>query len=148
MKKQSIKVVGRLRIRVYENDKLIQDWTSKNMTVNGGLDNACGLLAGDVAAGFPISDYKAGTNGTAPALPDANITGAFSKAIAGYSYPATAQVNFNFTMEKLENNGMTIAEWGLFNSNGVMCCRVIEAPPILKVITLKLVGDWLITYSN
>ena len=145
---EKIKVTGKLRIRIYDQDnKLIEDTTTQNMVVNGGLDNVVGLLAGDGSQGFIIDTYKAGVNGTAPALTDTVIAGAFTKALAGYSYPGTGSVNFNFTMELAENNGMVIQEYGLVNANGDLCARVNRAP-LTKNNTIRLVGDWTINYTN
>jgi hypothetical protein len=144
---EKITVTGKLRIRIYDKDNnLLEDTTTKNMIVNLGLNNVCGLLTGD-GTGYAIDQYKAGVSATAPALTDTTITGAFTKAITGYSYPGNGIVNFNFTMELAENNGMTIQEYGLVNANNRVCARVTRAP-ITKNNTIRLVGDWTIIYSN
>lgn len=146
--KEKLSIEGRLRLRTYDKDgNLLNDWTGKNMVVNIGLTNLAGLLAGDGTAGFIISGYKAGTNPTAPALADAAITAPFTKVIAGFSYPAANEVDFNFTMELTENNGMNIAEYGMFDSNGRLFSR-LTPPPVLKTNALRIVGDWLFSFSN
>jgi hypothetical protein len=146
MDKTIVKATGKLRLRIYKNGELVEDSTSKNMVVNGGLDNICGLLAGD-GTFSPIVEYQAGTNPTAPALTDTVITAAFTKTIAGYSYPATGSVNFNFTMELAENNGMNIQEYGLRNVTGDLCMRIVKSA-VLKNNTIRIVGDWQIDYTN
>lgn len=146
--KDTIKINGRLRVRTYDAaGNLIDDWTGKNLVVDLGITNVCALLAGDAANGLPIATYQAGTNGTAPAAGDVAITASFTKDIAGYTYPNSNEVNFNFTMELVENNGMTIAEYGLIDGTGKLFSRLTK-PPQLKTGALRLVGDWTFTYTN
>lgn len=132
---------GEVNIQVFENGKLIETIQENNLVVTLGKTNLAKLMGGD-AAGKKIDKISVGTNGTAAAVGDTAITGAFSKAIESVSYPETNSVMFNFDIDNTEANGMTIREFGLLNTDSVLCARKIRSTEIVKTNAIRLVGTW------
>jgi hypothetical protein len=141
---EHINVRGEVHLRVFEGEELVQDFSDKNLVVTLGRTNIAKLLGGD-AAGKKITSFKAGTSGTAPTSADTAITSPFSKAITSATYPAAGQVQFNFSIETSEANGMTIQEFGLFNEDGSMFARKTWGA-IAKTNSIRIVGTWKIIF--
>jgi hypothetical protein len=103
------------------------------------------LIAGDVSQ-RSINRISVGTNGAAPAAADTAITGAFTKAVDGFSYPANGQVQVNWKLLVSEANGMAIREFGLLTANGTLFARRIRANPIYKESDISIEGEWIIIF--
>lgn len=138
-------ITGSFSLEVYKNGKLVETFIEKNLVVMGGKANAAKLMGGD-AAGKKIEKISVGTSNIPPVDGDAALTGAFTKAIATVSYPETNSVQFNFTIEDTEANGMTIREFGLLNTDNTLCARKVRAD-IVKTSGIRLVGTWKITIN-
>jgi hypothetical protein len=134
----NIKIQGRVKITVTGPDT-VQVIEKNNLVVDLGLDNIAELLTG---GGYDITDIEYGTDDTAPAAGDTAITGAFSKVIDSNSTSSPGQCTFLASLSTSENNGMTIQEIGLINSNGDLFSRVV-IPPIVKtnLITVSVIWD-------
>lgn len=137
---------GEVDIKIFENGKLIDHIQDKNLYVTLGKTNIAKLLAGN-AAGKKISKIAVGTNGVAPDVADAAITGMFSKALEGATYPDANSVLFSFDIDNSEANGMTIREFGLLNDDNVLCARKVRDAEITKTVAIRLVGTWKITIN-
>lgn len=146
MMKNKILATGEVHICVYENGRLINEIKESNLVVTLGLQNICRLMGGD-AAGKKIEKISLGTNGTAPAAADAAITAPFVKAISSVSYPEQNSVLFSFEITNAEANGMTIREFGLLNTDNVLCARKVRTGEIAKTNAIALAGTWKITVN-
>jgi len=142
-----LKAKGRFYMEVIDiaSGDVIDRFDGKNLVVNSGILNVCHLLGGDVA-GHALTTIKVGTNPTAPALTDTAITGAFSKAIDSVAYVGNNIVQFIYSIDGTEANGITIQEAGLFNSAGVLFARKTRSA-IVKTSAIALQGVWEIQIS-
>jgi hypothetical protein len=95
---------GTLRYTVFKNGVFVERFEDLNFIVNGARLQRAHLLAGDVAQ-RSINRIAVGTNGTAPAVADTAITGAFMKTVGGFTYPANGQVQINWKLLVSEANG-------------------------------------------
>jgi hypothetical protein len=138
-----VTVRGEVALKVYKDEALIEDSVDKNLVVTLGRNNIARLIGG--GGGYAITDFKAGTSGTAAAAGDSSITSPFSKAITTVSYPVDGTVQFDFSIELSEANGKAIQEFGLFDSDGVMFARKTRAV-INKDNTIRIVGTWKIIF--
>lgn len=142
----SIIATGTFNLQIYENDALIDTINEQNLVVTLGHQNMTKLIGGD-AAGKKIEKIGVGTNGATPVAGDTALTSSFIKAIAGATYPDAQSVLFSFDIDNSEANGMTIREFGLFNSDNVLCARKVRTGEIIKTSAIRLVGTWKLTFS-
>jgi hypothetical protein len=139
--KNNLKVKGRVCISVKSPDG-IQVIKKDNLVVNTGLTNILNLLNG---GGFAITDIGFGTDDTAATATDTDLTTKFDKAITSGSviFPDIEILGELLTSE---NNGMTIQEIGLFDSNGDLFSRAV-VPAIVKTNLITVSVTWAITLS-
>ena len=141
---EQIKLKGELTIRVFRNGELIHEDVEKNQIVNLARTSLTKLLAGD-GSGFQLAKIGFGTNGTAATAGDTTLTGAFVKALGSHSYLAFNVMQFNWTLENDEANGMAIQEMGLISSNDTLFARRTRAA-INKTSDLRIEGNWKIFF--
>jgi hypothetical protein len=147
----SIIATGTFNLQVYENGALIDTISEHNLVVTLGHQNMAKLIGGN-AAGKKIEKIGVGTNGATPAAGDTALTSPFIKAITGATYPDAQSVLFSFELENGDANGpggtgMTILEFGLLNSDNVLCARKVRTGEIFKTPAIRLVGTWKLTFS-
>lgn len=123
---------------------ILEQYTDDNLIVNGGR-NAIATLIGSANAEKDVTDIAFGTNGSSPLVTDTAITGAFTKAVNAVSYPSTGRVQFNWSLELTEGNGMTIREYGLLCDDGTLFARKTRTE-IVKNNTIRLEGTWTIIF--
>ncbi len=143
--KESAPLKGILRYTVYKDGVPIEEFEDNNLIVNGARLEMAHLIAGDVAK-RSINRISVGTNGTAPTVKDTAITGAFTKAVDGFSYPANGQVQVNWKLTTAEANGLAIREFGLICADGTLFARRIRANPIYKESDISIEGEWIIIF--
>lgn len=141
---EQITLKGELTIRVFRNGELIHEDVEKNQIVNLARTSLTKLIAGD-GAGFQLTKIGFGTSGTAASATDTALTGAFVKALGSHSYLAFNIVQFNWTLENDEANGMAIQEMGLISSNDTLFARRTRAA-INKTSDLRIEGNWKIFF--
>lgn len=141
----SIKAKGDFCLSIYENGELKETFAENNLVVTLGKTAVAKLLAGAVA-GMSITKIAAGSNGTAPAVGDNAITDKFEKALTGFSYPTANSVQFDFSLESGDANGLTIREFGLITAGGDLFARKVRSE-IVKTISVRIVGTWTITIN-
>lgn len=137
---------GNFHLQIYENDVLVKTVSENNLVVTLGHQNMARLIGGH-ASGKKIEKIALGTSIIAPALGDTAITGAFIKTLSGATYPDAQSVLFAFDISDTEANGMTITEFGLLNTDNVLCARKVRAGEIIKNDNIRLVGTWKLTFS-
>jgi hypothetical protein len=136
---------GLFLLNVYKNGELIEVFEEKNLIVDLSKQIHAKLLGGSVT-GQSVTQIGFGTNGTAPAAGNTALTGAFTKAIDTVTYPATNQVQFNFSLGSAENNGMAILEFGLITAGGTLYARKTRSSALNKASDIALSGSWTITF--
>jgi hypothetical protein len=141
---ENVPVRGDFRMRVYRRGKLIEDYGGHNLIVDGARPAMARLIAGDI--GGRIAAIAFGTKGGTPTPEDTEITGAFSKAITGFSYPAPGQVEVAWNLSVSEANGLAIVEFGLCCADGALFARKTRENPILKADDISIDGQWLIIF--
>ncbi|WP_153799087.1 hypothetical protein [Foetidibacter luteolus] len=141
-----IKARGAVRIEVWEGDTLRDVITENNLVVTLGKTNIARLLGGH-ASGKKIEKIGIGTSSNVAAAGDSSLTNAFIKAIDTVSYPDAQSVQYNFDIDNGEGNGLTIREFGLYNTDNVLCARKVRTGEITKTNLIRLVGSWKITIN-
>lgn len=137
----SIKVKGSFSVDVIDNaGDVLEHYSDNNLVVTLGKTNAAKLLGGH-ADGKKISKIAVGTNATDPVVGDTAITGMYSKAIDGITYPDANSVLFSWSLDNAEANGMSIVEFGLLNDSNVLFARKVRTA-IAKTSAVRLVGTW------
>jgi hypothetical protein len=139
----NLKIKGRVKITVKDLDGDSYITERDNLVVNAGLDNIAELLTG---AGYAITDIEFGTSATAATATDTTITGAFSKVIDSDSVSSPGKAVFLASLTTAENNGMTIREIGLIDSNGDLFARIV-IPAIVKTNLITVSVEWTINIS-
>lgn len=132
---------GILRITVRRKGEVVEEWEDHNLIVNGARNQAARLFAGD-GENRAIAKIAFGTSGTTPAVTDTEITGAYTKAVTGFSFPDVGQVQTNWELGTSENNGMAIMEFGLLSADGTLLCRKVRENPIYKEADISIEGHW------
>lgn len=142
--KDGRKPKGVFKLKVFKDGELFEEYEDLNLIVNGGRD-AIVKLIGAGTAGKVVDKISFGTDGTNPVLTDTAITGPFTKAIAGVTYPANETAEFEFVLLESENNGVTIREFGLLCNDNTLFSRKVRAA-IVKTASIRLEGFWSITF--
>jgi hypothetical protein len=145
-------VKGILRYTVFKKGIPIEEVEDENLIVNGARLQMAHLVAGDFI-GRNIKKIAFGTNGNLPVLTDTQITNAFIKDIDRYLFPADGKVQFNWTLNEDEANGLAIIEFGLLTAGLVLFSRRIREdkhsrplPPINKEDDTGLEGQWILEF--
>lgn len=145
--KQDITIKGEVSIRGYdESGREVLAIDNNNLVVTAGKGVLASLLR--LGGSSVVNGIAFGTSSVAPALGDTSIAGAFTKAITSSSNPATNQVQFNWSLEYAENNGMNIRELGLIvdrTGTNTLFARIVT-DSIVKTNVLRLEGSWKITF--
>jgi hypothetical protein len=136
---------GTLRYTVFKNGVPVEQFEDSNLIVTGARIQMAHLITGDVS-GRSISYISVGTNGDTPTVSDTEITGAFTKAVDGFEYPANGQAQINWKLLVSEANGMAIREFGLFTDDGALFARRIRANPLYKESDISIEGEWIIIF--
>ncbi len=141
---EQITLKGELTIRVFRNGELIQEDVEKNQIVNLARTSLTKLIAGE-GSGFQVTKIGFGTNGTATTAEDTSLAGAYVKALGSNSLIAFNVVQFNWTLENDEANGLSIQELGLLSNNNTLFARRTRAA-VNKTSDLRIEGSWRIFF--
>lgn len=138
---------GHFLLKVFRRGLLVPElcMDERNLIVDGSKTLLAHLLGGDVAT-RSVTTIGFGTSGSAPAGSDTALTGSFTKAIDAHSYPATNQVEFDFSLASGENNGMAILEFGLITAGGALFARRNRSVALNKDNTISFSGAWVISF--
>jgi hypothetical protein len=138
---------GVFSLKVLRSGIVIEEYESHNLVVNSAFFQMARLLAGDTA-GRSVTKIGFGTNGTNPAVTDTTLADQYLRAVSGYEYPGDDRVKINWVLPVDENNGMRIAEFGLFCEDGTLFARKTRdgADPIPKAADISLEGRWTIIF--
>lgn len=136
---------GIFELRMYDDcGRLLESYVDDNLIVNNGRDAIVDLI-GSGDSNKVVNQISFGTNGADPVLTDTAITAPFTKAVNAVTYPATGQVQFAWSLELSENNGVTIREYGLLCDDNTLFARKVRAD-ISKNNTVRLEGTWKIIF--
>lgn len=136
---------GRLRVTVRRGGEVIEEMDEDNLIVDVSKTIHSRLLGG-ATSGKTVTTIGFGTNGTAPVAGNTALTSAFTKAIDSVSYPASNQVQFNFSLLSTEANGKDILEFGLLTGDGSLYARRVRSGVLSKQSDISLTGSWVITF--
>lgn len=136
---------GLFVLDIYRRGQLIERFEEENLIVIGSKVTHARLLGGDVT-NRSVTQFGVGTNGAAPVEGNTNLTGQYVKAIDGVSYPATNQVQFQFSLGSGEANGMAILEFGILTAGNTLYARKVRTLPLNKEIDISLSGTWTISF--
>lgn len=138
---------GRLRINVFKLINGQKVWADSfddhNLITLSGKQLITFLLAGE-PGNHKITKIGVGEDGTDPQNSDVSLLNAYVKLIDSYNFLADNIVQFNFSMDTGDANGLQIAEFGLFSDDGQLFARKIRLPAIPKDSDIIIEGDWTI----
>ena len=133
---------GSFEIRVFKAGRELEHYHDDNMIMASARDALARLIGGD-GSGKTVTKIGVGTNGNGPTPNDKGLTSAYSKAVAGCTYPATGEARFSFTIGAGEANGKSIREFGLLCSDGTLFARKTRGV-IEKADDIEITGTWTI----
>lgn len=135
---------GDLSVTINRNGQPIEHFEEKNMIVSAAKTMLAQLVAGD-GAGKTISHIGFGVSSSAVTPDDTSLSSPFWRPLSGHSYPKAGQVKFDFVLATTEANGMSIKEFGLRTTDGVLFSRKVRGT-IEKNSDISLEGSWTITF--
>jgi hypothetical protein len=142
---EQVPLRGVFTMRTYKSGKLIEEVSEDNLIVNIAKEQMAHLVAGNTT-NRNITKIAFGTNNADPTPSDSVITGQWSKALLGYSFPESGMVRFDWQLGLTENNGMAIREFGLLTADGQLFARKTRTNPINKESDISVEGSWTIKF--
>lgn len=140
---------GHFILEVFRKGALIERIDEKNLIVVGSQNTHAKLLGGNVT-NQSVTQIGFGTNATAPVFSNTALTGSYVKAIDSVAYPATNEVQFNFSLgiggEDSGAYGLAISEFGLLNGVSVLYARKTRALPLNFNSDISFQGSWTISF--
>ena len=138
---------GEFEFRVWRRGRLLLCEREPNLIVTGAAQVLSQLLAG-VAGAYAVTQIGFGISGTPADPADNALTGAYVKAIGGYTFPSPGRVRFNWTLGSTEGNGLQIREFGLLTAGNALVARKVrqDGAHIEKAVDLALAGSWTVIF--
>lgn len=136
---------GHFLLKVYRRGLLVERVDEKNLIVDLFKQVHAKLLGGSVA-GKSVTQIGFGTSGAVAAPGNTVLTGAYVKALDTVTYPASNQVQFNFSLGSGEDNPMSILEFGLLTADSTLYARKVRATALNKDTDLSFSGSWTISF--
>lgn len=141
----TIRPTGRFVLNVYRGGRLIEHIDEPNLVLTSASQiNA--LLAGGTVTGNSVATIGYGTNGTAPVVGNTALTGAYTKALDGVTFPGGGQAAFAFSLGSGEANGVAIIEFGLLTTAGVLYARKTRSAALFKASDISFSGTWTLQF--
>lgn len=140
-----MKVTGIFRLQVFRSGQLVEDVVERNMIVGGGFSALARLLGGG-GTNYEVTKIGFGTGTDQPSESDTTLQNVLRKAVAGVSYPSSSAVQFSYTLEANEGNGLQISEFGLFTDDDTLFSRRVREA-IVKDSNIQLTGTWTINFE-
>lgn len=138
------KPTGHFICRTFRNGELIDLIDEPNLVVNEWAPICANALGG--ATGYGVTQMGWGTNGTTPQPTDTGLTNPYYNAFASVTYPSAGEVQFNFELGTTEANGLSIQEFGLVTTSGLLFAHKVRLAPLVKASDITLSGSWAITF--
>jgi hypothetical protein len=152
LKNNMNKPKGRLNLKIYKNNKLIDIINGDNLIVDEGSDLLASRLHDNVSDDL-VQLFSVGTGSGTPAAGDtrSTFTNIFTKSIESSIYSSvTQQLTYTFTLEAYEYNGNTIKEFGLLSNGPVssekLFARRVISGSIIKINDTRVEGTWIIQF--
>lgn len=136
---------GRFLLKVYRSGLLIDVIDEKNLIVDLSKQIHARLLGGDVT-NRSVTQIGFGTSAAGVSTGNTALTSSYLKAIDTVTYPATNQVQFNFSLLTSEANGKAISEFGLLTAGSVLYARKVRTSALNKDTDLSFSGSWTISF--
>lgn len=136
---------GRLVLDIFKDGVLLEHWDVPNLIVDGSKSLLASLLGGTTVNKF-VTKVGFGTSAVAPATGNTTLTAPVYKNVDSVTFPATGQVQFNFSLASGEGNGTSISEFGLLTADNTLFSRRIRNTPIVKDATISFTGSWTVTF--
>jgi len=136
---------GHFALQVFERGRLILAEDRPNMIVTNSKFLLSRLLGGTVANNS-IVNIGFGIGAAAADPGNTRLTSAYVKAVDTVTFPATNQVQFNFSLAASEANGTAIWEFGLLSGAAGLFSRIVRSVALNKSSDISLAASWLITF--
>ena len=142
---EALPASGIFTLDVFRRGELVERFKDNNLIVTQGRTNLVKLLGGDVS-GNSIARIGFGTSGAAASPGNTALSSPFIKDLDSHSYPTATSVLFNFSLTNSDAIGVSIYEFGLLTSSGLLHARKVRGGPLLKDSDLSLAGTWQLFY--
>lgn len=143
MKAETIGMNGNLTIRVFEEGRLVSSQVVHNLVVLSGRNLLRDVLGGTVGTtAAAIMHIAVGTSGTAPAVGNTALGAEVYRQVITGTSTTDGSLNVQGYLGSSEANGNTLAEAGLFATNGTMVARALFDTPIEKTTTQTVSLSW------
>ena len=137
---------GRVRLNVFKDGILIDSFEEHNQVVLSGKQLITFLMSGE-PGNWRITKFGVGENSTPPSTLDTSLTNGLIIPVDGYTLLSKDAVQWNFSLDTDEGNGLNIAEFGLFsNDTEQMFARKVRTPAIPKDNSISFSGDWTVWF--
>lgn len=137
---------GDFSLDVYRRGRLVAHIRETNLIVNASKDLLSHLLGGAVT-NKSVTQIGYGSGSTPADVGNTSLaTGAYIKLLDGVSYPGAGIVEFAFSLNSGEANGMSIYEFGLFSGDNTLYSRKVRSIAIAKTAVVSFSGAWRITF--
>jgi hypothetical protein len=136
---------GVFRMRIYQRGALIENYEDHNLIVDGARTAMARLVAGN-GTGKSINRIAFGINGSMPVPSNTSIVSPFTKSFDRISFPASNQVEFDWSLATTEANGKAISEFGLLCADDTLFSRKNREKPINKDSDIAIEGQWIIIF--
>ena len=140
---------GDFYLEIFRKGDLIEVVDEKNLIVVGSQSIHANLLGGNVA-NHSVTQIGFGTSLAAPAFGNTVLTAPFIKAIDSVAFPASNEVQFNFSLGVGGGDsgafGLAIGEFGLLTPLGVLYARKTRSAALNFNSDISLQGSWTISF--
>jgi hypothetical protein len=123
---------------------LIEEFEELNLIVDKARFNMARLISASTNP-YYISSIGFGLGTTDADVADLVLTSSITKGFDSITYPDATSVQFNWSLDETEGNGMAITEFGLLSNNGDLFARKVRAA-INKEADFTLTGAWKIFF--
>lgn len=127
-----------------KSGKIIETYEDKNLIVNAARTALAALISAS-GTNKQITKIAFGTSGISPDVGDTVITNAVVKAVDGVTNPEFNSASFAWTLDYIDANGISIAEFGLLCNDTTLFARKTRTA-IAKTADLQLTGIWKIVF--
>jgi hypothetical protein len=136
-------IKGRLKLDIFKNNVKIGGFEDSNLVTLSGKQLIAFLMTGEPGENV-ITKVGIGDGTSYPVTTDVGLSNIFIKAVAGHTLLEQSVVQWHFTIDDEEANGMNISEFGLFSQDERLFARKIRVPSIPKDDSIRLAGYWTI----
>lgn len=136
-------IKGRLKLDIHQNGKRIGGFDDHNLITMSGKQLIAFLLTGEPGNNI-VTKIGIGDNNSLPVVSDTGLSNVYIKPVTGHTLLEPTVIQWHFSIDVDEANGMNISEFGLFSEGEQLFSRKIRSTAIPKDDSITLFGYWTI----